>query len=64
MLWLITPLFCCPFFFFFFCLSGHRLGNLVSCLCFISVFNVIDKEGKKIKDEATLSKIEDYIRKV
>jgi hypothetical protein len=25
---------------------------------------VTDKEGKKIKDEATLTQIEDYIRKV
>ncbi|XP_066384339.1 ACT domain-containing protein ACR4-like isoform X2 [Miscanthus floridulus] len=30
---------------------------------FMDVFNVTDKEGKKIKDEATLSQIEDYIRK-
>lgn len=30
---------------------------------FMDVFNVTDKEGKKIKDEATLRQIEDYIRK-
>uniref|UniRef100_A0A804M0G5 ACT domain-containing protein ACR n=1 Tax=Zea mays TaxID=4577 RepID=A0A804M0G5_MAIZE len=30
---------------------------------FMDVFNVTDKEGKKIKDEATLTQIEDYIRK-
>ncbi|WVZ59775.1 hypothetical protein U9M48_009874 [Paspalum notatum var. saurae] len=30
---------------------------------FMDVFNVTDKEGKKLKDEATLSQIEDYIRK-
>jgi len=30
----------------------------------LSVFNVTDKEGNKIKDEETLAQIEDYIRKV
>lgn len=30
---------------------------------FMDVFNVTDREGKKIKDEATLAQIEDYIRK-
>ncbi|KAL6894659.1 hypothetical protein ACP4OV_008757 [Aristida adscensionis] len=30
---------------------------------FMDVFNVTDKEGKKLKDEATIAQIEDYIRK-
>ncbi|RCV41929.1 hypothetical protein SEVIR_9G172700v4 [Setaria viridis] len=30
---------------------------------FMDVFNVTDKEGKKIKDDVTLAQIEDYIRK-
>ncbi|TVU46241.1 hypothetical protein EJB05_05766 [Eragrostis curvula] len=30
---------------------------------FMDVFNVTDKEGKKLKDKATIAQIEDYIRK-
>lgn len=30
---------------------------------FMDVFNITDKEGKKLKDKATLAQIEDYIRK-
>jgi hypothetical protein len=28
------------------------------------VFNVTDKEGKKLKDKATIAQMEDYVRKV
>ena len=53
----------CVLFCSLFCLTRHRLGKL-SFLLVLSVFNVTDKEGKKIKDEETLAQIEDYIRKV
>lgn len=37
--------------------------NLVNIRA-VSVFNVTDKEGMKLKDKAAIAQIEDYIRKV